>query len=201
MKYSGAKYTQGVKFSKRKGMAFIQNRMKLDFQISDSDWVRAICIHEAAHIFYFRQFGATEFIYHGPRMDYIRESAAYAVMCAGVEPKPYTKKPRTLTEMLELQARLAVSGSVAAASFTTPEEDGAQDDYARFKSLCAEINVKDPKACWDKARPEVEADFRLPENRAIIINEAEKVRVQVFPWATLPIVDIDSHQNETPNRP
>jgi hypothetical protein len=204
MKYSGEKYTQGVPFSKRKGKVYLENRMKLEFQITDSDWVRAICIHEAAHIFYFRQFGATEFIYHGPRMDYDRENAGYAVQCAAVEPKPYTKKALTFAHQLELQARLAVSGSVASATFTNLEDEGKDGDFDKLKWTCGQLNVNnhgpkfDAKALWDNALPEVEADFKLPENRSAIIAEAENVRLRVFPWATLPIVDL---RDEASNQP
>ena len=200
MKYTGFKYVQGVPLSKRKGNAYIENLLKLEKQISESDWVRAICIHEAAHIFYLREFGATEFIYHGPRMDYIRTDGAYAVQCAAVEPKPYTRKPVTVNQALELQARLAVSGSAGAASFTTPEDKGAEDDYNKFQSVCAQLGIKDAQVRWGKARREVEAEFQLPENRTVIIAEADKVRLQVFPWATLPIEDVDSNQNGSSTR-
>lgn len=203
MKYSGAKFTQGVPFSKRKGWTFIKNRMKLEFQISDSDWVRAICIHEAAHIFYFRQFGATDFIYHGPRMDYDHEAAAYVVQCAAVEPKPYTKKALTFAQQFELQARLAVSGSVAAAAFTDISDDGKDDDFDNFERTCNKLNVNkhglkfDAQALWDKALPEVEADFKVPGNRAAVIAEAENLRLRVFPWSTLPVVDLIDVQGES----
>jgi hypothetical protein len=183
--------------------------MKLEFQISDSDWVRAICIHEAAHIFYFRQFGATDFIYHGPRMDYHRETEAYVVQCAAVEPKPYTKKPLTFAQQLKLEARLAASGSVAAATFTDISDDGKDDDFGRFEGTCNRLNINnhgrpkfDAKALWDIAVPEVEADFKVPGNRVTIIAEAENVRLRVFPWSTLPIVDLRDvrGENETSNQ-
>ena len=203
MKYSGAKYAQNVPFSKRKGEVYLRNRMKLVSRISDSDWVRAICIHEAAHIFYFRQFGATEFIYYGPRMDYIRATAAYDVQYAAVGPEPYTKKQMTFAEALDLEARLAVSGSVAAAAFTDLNDDGADDDFNKLEGTCDQLNINnhgpkfDAQALWEKARSEVEADFKSPENRVAIIDEAEKVRLRVFPWATLPIVDLHNVQNKT----
>jgi hypothetical protein len=208
VKYNGEKFTQGVPFSKRKGLVFIKNRMKLEFQISDSDSVRAICVHEAAHIFYFRQFGATDFIYHGPRMDYDRETGAYVVQCAAVEPKPYTKKPLTFEQQLELQARLAVSGSVASGAFAALSEGGKDDDFDNFERTCNQLNVNnhgpkfDAQALWDKAVPEVEADFKVLGNRAAIIAEAEKVRLSVFPWSTLPVVDSEDVQgeNETSNQ-
>jgi hypothetical protein len=132
-------------------------------------------------------------------MDYI--DGVYAVQCAGVEPKPYIKKKRTPNEELELEARLAASGSVIPVSFATPDDNGAEDDYMHFEEVCTELGVKDVRALWDKARPEVEAEFRIPENRATIIAEAEKVRLEVFPWATLPIVDVDPNQNGNANQP
>ena len=205
VKYKGSKYFQGVPFSKRKGSDFLQNRMKLEFQISDSDWVQAICIHEAAHIFYFRQFGATDFIYHGPRMEYDRERAAYAMQCAAIEPKPYRKKALTFDQQFELQAKLAVSGSVAATEFTNVSDDGKNDDFDNFRRTCDQLNVNkqgpkfDAQVLWDNAIPEVEADFKVPKNRAAIIEEADKVRLKMFPWATLPIVDLKGVQGTNEN--
>jgi hypothetical protein len=90
-----------------------------------------------------------------------------------------------------------VSGSVAAATFTDISDDGKDDDFDNFERTCNQLNVNNVQALWDKAVSEVEADFKVSENRAAIITEAEKVRLQIFPWSTLPVVDLKGVQGET----
>lgn len=174
-------------------------------RISDSDWVRAICVHEAVHVFYNKQFGATDFDYYGPRLDYIRETDDFDGHYAAIQAKPYEKRPMTFAEGLELEARLAASGSVCAAKMPNIEDHGKGNDYSKFEEMCDGLNARYPalklnaQARWDKAVSEVEADIEKAEIKAAILAEAEKIRQLLFPWATLPIVLWDSNPDETSN--
>jgi hypothetical protein len=203
MKYVGVKFKRRIPLSKRKGESYREAIQKMNYRLSDPDWVQAFCIHEAVHIFYNRQFGATDFNYYGPLLEYVREIDDFDGHFAAIEPKPFTRIQMTFEEGLALQARLASSGSVCAAKVPNIKDHGAGDDFERFELLCEKLSTNRPKldaqALWDKAVGEVKADIEKPEIKEAIIAEAEYIRRRVYPWATLPIVDWTQNRDETSN--
>jgi hypothetical protein len=120
MRYHGAKIDiRRIPLSKRKGKQYRADYSGMLNRISDSDWVRAFCIHEAGHVFYGRVLGATEFTYLGPELRYSREKNDLEGHYAAIQPKPYNPNPALSdTDHIGRMAQMHAAGGVCVSLFT-----------------------------------------------------------------------------------
>jgi hypothetical protein len=197
MHYSGAKIDiRKIPLSKRKGAQYRADYFSMFNKISDSDWVRAFCIHEAGHVFYGRVLGATEFTYLGPELRYNREKNDLEGHYAAIQPKPYTPNPNlSTTDSIGRMAQMHAAGGACVSLFTDSYDLGDDGDRQRFKDSCAQLCLQlrgltiDIAGMWKAAWEAVKVDFDSQENRADLFLEADFIRRKLFPWATIPVVE------------
>jgi hypothetical protein len=197
MHYSGAKIDiRRIPLSKRKDAQYRADYSSMFNKISDSDWVRAFCIHEAGHVFYGRVLGAAEFTYLGPELRYNREKNDLEGHYAAIQPKPCTPNSNLSDiEHIGRMAQMHVAGGVCVSLFTNSYDLGDDGDYRRFEDSCAQLRrgiqglTIDIPGMWKAAQGAVRTDFLAQENRNELFLEADLIRRKIFPWATTPITE------------
>jgi hypothetical protein len=199
MRYTGAKIDiRRVPLSKRKGNQWRSDYSGMLDKISDSDWVRAFCIHEAGHVFYGRVLGATEFTYLGPELRFSREKNDLEGHYAAIQPKPYNPNPNlSNNDHIGRMAQMHAAGGTCVSLFTKSYDLGDDGDYTRYEDSCAKLCQQMPGlnidtiGLWEASQNAVKTDFRCQENKDELFLEADFIRRKIFPWATLPVVETD----------
>jgi hypothetical protein len=175
---------------KRNDPRFIQRYATLQNLMSNLGWVKAFCIHEAAHAFYHLRAGALKVIFIGPRLSYDSQKDDFTIYPASVKregglDQQYLARV-TIGEWRNAFARACAAGGVAARKLTGISGDvGDEEDYQRLCEFCDAIEVKDPttavdhQALWRQAQNDVEKDLQTPSFRSELWKQAKEFERQL----------------------
>ena len=152
-------------------------------QLSAPGVIPVLCAHEAAHLIYFHHIGTKQYEPHPAQLKYDPKIDDYVGHLANVEIldlPPFT--PGKFDEWLFDVGRAYAAGGVVARKLMPTSDGGDQNDKERFKSLCEEINSKNPNVkidwdqCWKAAQKAVETDLENPKLMEQIQEQALIVR-------------------------
>jgi hypothetical protein len=134
-------------------------------QLRRPGFIRVLCAHEAAHLYYFRKMGITQYQPYPAEILYNASLDDYGGNLASVK----AIDPPLSNDEVEIQARLTLlsralaAGGVIARKLDPTTEGGDGDDKDRFKVMCDLFNAQDSEKLWKQAQQEVLEDLSHPE--------------------------------------
>jgi hypothetical protein len=151
---------------------FLGLKAEMEGALENKNWTKAFCIHEAGHIMYLSELGATQFIYAGPRIKYNEQTDTFDGYMASVSPQslPRFKEGDDISNFSTLVAKSYAAGGVFTKRLTNASDQGDQGDREIFDSICASVEQKarvtiDRETAWKQGQEDVAKDLRSPQFR------------------------------------
>jgi hypothetical protein len=139
-------------------------------QLRKPGFIRILCAHEGAHLFYFMVMGITEYDPHPTTIHFDPQKDDYVADMAGVKAiDPPLLKEGQFWDWFNVFARASAAGGVVARKLDLNSDGGDEDDRNRFKALCNQLNKDNPKLLlnseelWKKAQQLVLSDLSQPQ--------------------------------------
>lgn len=164
---------------------FLQLHTNMMNALSNPLYINAFCVHEAAHIIYFRRMGATEFTLNGPRIEYDQAMDEFDGYMADVKVESLNMEPSDVEviNLVRQAARGHAAGGIVARAMTNVSDGGDEEDRRRFISLCEAARISEPaerQAIWLQAGEDVRQDLRSPAFKSEIWAKAKEIKLQIF---------------------
>lgn len=174
---------------KRNDPRFLSLLAEMQHGLNDARLVNAICIHEAAHVFFFGHAGYINPTANGPTILYDSarddfDGHGSYVSFGGVD-QQYVQSidPR---EWLGRVAKAHAAGGVAARILANSVDRGDGDDREIFNAVFSEVKSSNPAMTWTSdwlwtnAQRAVEADLQNVSIREAILSCAGSLRPDLF---------------------
>jgi hypothetical protein len=175
--------TDGISEAERASPKFQRVYQGMMAEMSRPGFIRILCCHEAAHLFYFKMAGTQNYDPHRTCIRFDPMLNDYVGDMAGVKINDLGRwEPGKYWEWFTAVAKAHVAGGVIARKLDPSLTDvGDSDDKARFKTICDQLNL-DPNVSinweetWVKAQEMVRADLEHPGIMQAIEQFSEEVR-------------------------
>lgn len=152
-------------------------------QLRKPGFIRILCAHEAAHLFYFTMMGLTEYDPHPATIHFDPLKDDYFADMAGVKAiDPALWQEGKFWEWFNIFARALAAGGVVARKLDPTTDGGDEDDGNRFKALCDKLNEDNPKLLldfeerWKQTQQLVLEDLNHPQIMQAIEEQALVLR-------------------------
>lgn len=170
---------------KRSDQRFLYLSTQLQTALSQPDFIKLVCIHEAAHHRYQLRLGATSFEYHGPRIVYDEERDKFGVFSAAVRATAWNSdfSNQDAKDLLHQMAIIGVAGELATIAIEGTGEGSGLGDYLAFNEIYEKIGKAAHGACldiWYAAQKYVADDLQKAEVRSEILTIATAIEPQLF---------------------
>lgn len=183
--------SQVVLLGKQADPMFLLCLADVKAKLADPNEVKAICIHEAAHLFYMIKAGMRNPVFTGPRIVYNPKTDKFDRYGGTVQcPNRNDDLLLTLTvgDWAFKIAKAHAAGGVAIRSLANHPniESGDSEDRENFDkayaNICAEFpdqTIK-PDAMWDEARRILGLELQEVPRRKYIESLADKIKPELF---------------------
>jgi hypothetical protein len=154
-------------------------------QLCQPGFGRALCMHEAAHLFYFSLIGNTSYDAHPASIYFSSKTRRHEGNLAAVQLhdlKPHQEGQ--FWQWFDIVARAHVAGGVVGRKLSPTTDGGDQDDKERFERICAVLNSNpgisiNATEVWMAAQKQVTEDITEPEVWAAIETQADALQLEL----------------------
>jgi hypothetical protein len=162
----------------------------VEAKLADPNEIKAICIHEAAHLFYMTKAGMRDPEFAGPRIVFNVETGGYDRYGASVRcPNRDEASLSTMTvgEWLFRLAKAHAAGGIAARILAGRSETDCGDSgdrenfriaYDKLRALHPDLTSLDE--LWAEAKRILELELQEGERREFILAFAETIQPELF---------------------
>jgi hypothetical protein len=175
--------TDGISAEQKATRKFQSFYQEMSAQLRKPGFIRILCAHEAAHLFYFTLMGLTEYDPHPATIHFDPQKDDYFADMAGVKAiAPPVWQEGKFWEWFNIFGRALAAGGVVARKMDPTSDGGDEDDRNRFKALCDKLNEDNPKLLlnseelWKRAQQLVLEDLAHPQIMQAIEEQALVLR-------------------------
>jgi len=174
---------------KRKDSRFLRLLADMQRGCADQRLVHAICIHEAAHVFFLGHAGLDKPTANGPRILYDQVKDQFDGQGSVVSFGAWDQKYIDALDSRDWLGRVAkgyAAGGVAARILANSVDRGDGDDREHFENIFAKIKSSNPSLTWTSdflwanAQKALELDFKNAEIKDVILQCAEGLKPELF---------------------
>jgi hypothetical protein len=174
---------------KRTDPQFLALLADMQKRCTDQRLVNAICIHEAAHVFFLAQAGLDKPTAQGPKIFYDQIKNQFDAHGSSVKFNGRDQNYIDKLDSYDWLGRLAkgyAAGGVAARVLANSEDRGDEDDRANFDKSFAKIKSQNPTLTmtsdefWAAAQASVEKDLQIPGIKNPILMCADGLKPELF---------------------
>jgi hypothetical protein len=170
---------------KQRDPRFLSRYSELQKALSIPEFIRIVCIHEAAHYMYQAALGATDFKFHGPQIVYDKEQNKFDVFSARVEVTAWTAEfsSQDAKDIVLQMAIIGVAGELATIAIEGKDEGSGTGDYLVFHEIYTRIGKASygtPLDIWDTAQKRVAAQLQNNDIRSRILDLATEIEPKLF---------------------
>jgi hypothetical protein len=170
---------------------FLLNLADVQAKLNDPNEIQAICIHEAAHLFYMTKAGMKGPEFSGPRITYNAQTGKYDRYGASVRcPNRDEKHLSTITvgQWAFQIAKAHAAGGVASQILAMrPKTDsGDSEDRENFNRAYAKLCFEFPDQTisademWKEAQRIIGLELQEAARRELILSMAELIKPELF---------------------
>jgi hypothetical protein len=170
---------------------FLFNLADVQAKLNDPNEIKAICIHEAAHLFYMTKAGMKDPEFSGPRITYNVQTGKYDRYGASV--RCPNRNEEVLSAMTVGQwafqiAKAHAAGGIAAQVLAGRQntDSGDSEDRQNFNKAYAKICSACPnpttsaEEMWKEARRIVGLELQEDARRELILSMADLIKPELF---------------------
>jgi hypothetical protein len=152
--------TEGISDEQKKSLKFKRAYAEMAAQLTEPGFADVLCLHEAAHVFFFTLAGMTLYDAYPARLRYNPAIDDYEGELASIQIRDMTAHtPGKFWEWFKYMAAGHAAGGVISRKFLGPFADvGDQNDKLHFQEICEMVNE-------DKNITPVDADKEWSEAR------------------------------------
>lgn len=170
---------------KQRDPRFLSRYSELEKALSMPEFIKTVCIHEAAHYMYQTAFGATDFKFHGPQIVYDKEQNKFDVFSARVEVTTWTTEfsSQDAQHIVLQMAIIGVAGELATIALEGKGEGSGTGDYLVFHEIYTRIGKAShgaPLDIWDTAQEHVAAQLQINDVRSQVLHLATEIEPKLF---------------------